>query len=74
MQCFVATGAPLAVSLPHFFRAHEDYLSEVTGLYPQQARHETTLHFEPVSIVCILLAEAILEYHMKRRVVETGVS
>ncbi|PNF38578.1 hypothetical protein B7P43_G03985 [Cryptotermes secundus] len=43
------TGAPLAVSLPHFFRAHEDYLNEVTGLYPEQARHETTLHFEPLT-------------------------
>ncbi|KDR22466.1 Lysosome membrane protein 2, partial [Zootermopsis nevadensis] len=43
------TGAPLAVSFPHFFLAHEDYLNDVTGLHPQKALHATTLHFEPLT-------------------------
>ncbi|KAJ4446790.1 hypothetical protein ANN_13488, partial [Periplaneta americana] len=42
-------GAPLTVSLPHFYLSHEDYVTGVTGLNPQQVLHETTLYFEPLT-------------------------
>jgi hypothetical protein len=64
MQQYDVTGSPLVVSLPHFYRAHEDYLNAVTGLHPQQALHETSLHFEPVSTDWNL-AESNLAAHEK---------
>ncbi|PNF38576.1 Sensory neuron membrane protein 1 [Cryptotermes secundus] len=43
------TGYPIAVSLPHFYLADDEYLDGVVGLNPTQEKHEVTLLFEPLT-------------------------
>lgn len=40
-------GAPIFASFPHFYLADESYLNAVTGLHPDQSKHEFSLTLEP---------------------------
>lgn len=41
------TGAPLAVSFPHFYQAHPDYQQAVVGLNPVKKQHEFFVDVAP---------------------------
>lgn len=42
-------GAPVFVSLPHFYRARPQYLQMLDGLLPKRDKHEFFATIEPVS-------------------------
>jgi scavenger receptor class B, member 1 len=41
-------GAPLFMSLPHFYKADPFYLSQVDGMNPNKEKHDVSISFEPV--------------------------
>ncbi|KAJ9589996.1 hypothetical protein L9F63_016888, partial [Diploptera punctata] len=59
-------GAPLVVSMPHFYLAHEDYVDDVKGLHPQKHLHEITLHLEPLTATP-LVAYKRLQFNIKMK-------
>ena len=42
-------GAPIFISLPHFYLADDEYRKNVTGLNPNPKEHEFYIVIEPVS-------------------------
>nr|UQE86052.1 sensory neuron membrane protein [Tropidothorax elegans] len=42
-------GAPIVLTLPHFYEADEYYLNQVDGLTPDKEKHQIFLNFEPIS-------------------------
>ena len=48
-------GAPVVASWPHFFDGDKEYVNQVVGLEPNQAKHETFIILEPVSSYNIVL-------------------
>ncbi|XP_055308069.1 protein croquemort isoform X3 [Sitodiplosis mosellana] len=42
-------GAPVFASFPHFYLADEAYVNAVTGLSPDQSKHEFSLSLEPTT-------------------------
>lgn len=40
-------GAPVFASFPHFYLADEKYVDAMTGLKPEQSKHEFSLSLEP---------------------------
>jgi hypothetical protein len=42
-------GAPIIVSLPHFYLADREYQTGVAGLSPTKEKHEIISIFDPVS-------------------------
>lgn len=49
-------GAPIALSLPHFYGADRRLLKSVVGLKPDKSIHETYLNIEPVCCQDVLMA------------------
>lgn len=41
-------GAPIIITLPHFFDADESYLEGVRGLRPDPSKHGIEFYLEPV--------------------------
>ncbi|KAK9507148.1 hypothetical protein O3M35_007061 [Rhynocoris fuscipes] len=41
-------GAPITLTLPHFYDADPSYLNEVDGLHPEEDKHQIFIYFEPV--------------------------
>ena len=44
-----STGAPIILSLPHFFQGDEKYKNAFVGLNPNLEEHQTFFDLEPVS-------------------------
>ncbi|XP_073981559.1 sensory neuron membrane protein 1-like isoform X2 [Rhodnius prolixus] len=42
-------GAPIILTLPHFYEADPSYLEEVDGLHPNKENHQIFLNFEPIT-------------------------
>lgn len=42
-------GAPIFASFPHFYLANASYLNAVTGLSPNQSKHEFAISLEPIT-------------------------
>jgi len=49
MILLCSTGAPIILSLPHFFQGDEKYLNAFEGLNPNLDEHQTFFDLEPVS-------------------------
>lgn len=54
-------GAPIMVSLPHFYLADESYLNSVRGLHPNEKEHGIQILFEPVIHVVVNLVYIIIK-------------
>ncbi|KAK9398629.1 lysosome membrane protein 2 [Crotalus adamanteus] len=42
-------GAPIFLSLPHFFRAEDNYIKSVDGMHPNKENHDTFLDINPLT-------------------------
>nr|AXU25116.1 sensory neuron membrane protein 1-1 [Cyrtorhinus lividipennis] len=42
-------GAPIVLTLPHYYLADPSYLDEVEGLHPDEEKHQIFLNFEPIT-------------------------
>ena len=42
-------GLPMFVSMPHFLNADKDFLKNVSGLLPNEDKHNYNLQIEPLS-------------------------
>ncbi len=49
-EFFFITGAPLVLSIPHFYQGSEYLVKAVEGLNPNKEEHETHFDLEPVRI------------------------
>ena len=47
---YIIEGAPIAMSMPHFYMGSKDYVDAMVGLKPNKKQHETRLDVEPVSL------------------------
>ena len=45
----LTANSPTYLSLPHFLNADQKFLNAVSGLKPDEEKHDFTLHVEPVS-------------------------
>lgn len=46
-------GAPAFVSMPHFYLADPSYTKNITGMDPDQSKHELSILIEPVRMLQI---------------------
>ncbi|XP_026572913.1 lysosome membrane protein 2 [Pseudonaja textilis] len=46
-------GAPIFLSLPHFFHAEEKYVKSVEGMHPNKQNHDTFLDINPLTGVLV---------------------
>lgn len=48
---FQCVGAPMVISLPHFYKSDPEILTHFAGgLNPNKAEHDLFIHYEPVRI------------------------
>ncbi|XP_014251146.1 sensory neuron membrane protein 1-like [Cimex lectularius] len=46
---YKCAGAPIILTLPHFYEADPSYLDEIDGLHPQAEKHQIFINFEPIT-------------------------
>lgn len=49
MDLTKCVGAPIMVSLPHFYLSDESYVNSVRGLHPNEKEHGISILFEPMT-------------------------
>ncbi|RWS26453.1 platelet glycoprotein 4-like protein [Leptotrombidium deliense] len=60
-------GAPLVISLPHFYSSNESIINSTIGLKPSKEKHETFLKIDPVTGVVLSGAKRLqLNMHIRQ--------